>query len=306
MNEILLSFWTIIVLVAVGYILAKTGVTRPGADRALSRLTFNALIPALMFSTITRADPADVFSLTAAGIIATATILAVGYVLLGRYVLSMSGGDIAIGSLVASYVNAGNIGLAYMQAITGDITIIAPIMIFQLCVMVPIYFAVLDRVTGAGSGAVLASLTAPLTAPPVIAVFAGLTVSVLSIDLPDLVTRPISTLGGAAVPIMLLTLGISFYGQQLPPLSRSSAPLFVAVGLRTIVGPILAYGIGSLIGLSGSALLTITVAGAFPTANNIFVYAAKYETGIKLAREGILLTTIVSLPVTFAIAAVMT
>lgn len=203
MNEILLSFWTIIVLVAIGYFLAKTGVTRPGADRALSRLTFNALIPALMFSTITRADPDDVFSLTAAGIVATATILAVSYVLLGRFVLNMSGGDIAIGSLVASYVNAGNVGLAYMQAITGDITIIAPIMIFQLCVMVPIYFAVLDRITG-------------------------------------------------------------------------------------------------------SALLTITVAGAFPTANNIFVYAAKYEIGIKLAREGILLTTIVSLPVTFAIAAVMT
>ena len=44
---------------------------------------------------------------------------------------------------------------------------------------------------------------------------------------------------------------------------------------------------------------------ALPTAHNVFVYAATYDRGTLLARDVILLSTIVSVPVLVAVALVL-
>ena len=50
-----------------------------------------------------------------------------------------------------------------------------------------------------------------------------------------------------------------------------------------------------LLGARGEALMAIAIIGAFPTANNVFVYAHRYRSGVTMARDAVIITTVGSL-----------
>lgn len=300
MGQVIVSFWGIAVIMIIGYLLAKYGVTRQGADAALSRITFYSLMPALLFRTVSNADLSTAFTTGAIVSVSSAIILGAIFLTLSRYMF-ISGPDRTIGTLCSGYTNAGNIGVAYLMATTGDPSPVAPIMIFQLCFVTPIVFTILGRQTGRTHASFPTTIVRSLITPPVIGVLSGLAVAAFHIDVPDLISGPINQIASAAVPMMLLTLGISFYGAGIPKF-RESAPLLTACFLRCIASPALCFGLGLALGLEGVALQSITIAGSIPVANNVFVFAHRYGAGINLAREAILLSTVGSLIVTLGIA----
>ena len=51
-----------------------------------------------------------------------------------------------IGALGSSYVNAGNLGIPLAVYVFGDATFVAPVMLYQLLVLAPIAFVILDLV----------------------------------------------------------------------------------------------------------------------------------------------------------------
>ena len=55
-----------------------------------------------------------------------------------------------IGTLCASYTNAGNLGLPIAAAIMGDMTWMAPIMLVQVGLLQPLALALLDTRASAG------------------------------------------------------------------------------------------------------------------------------------------------------------
>lgn len=298
MVDILISFWAIVAVMGVGYLLAKFKITRDGADAALSRITFYALMPAMLFRTVVHADLSTAFSWGAFVSVSSALILA-GIFWLASARMDIRGPERTIGSLCACYTNAGNIGVAYLMATTGDASAVAPIMVFQLCIVTPIVFTILGRQTGRTHTSFLSSVGKSFLNPPVIGVIAGLVVGLTGWDVPRVIAGPVNYLADTAVPLMLLTVGISFAGARLPSLN---GPLVTACVLRSIASPALCFGIGYLVGLEGLALQSITIAGSIPVANNVFVYAHRYGTGVKFAREAILITTFASLIVTLLIA----
>lgn len=304
MADIALSFWALFTAIMVGFALARTGVVGPGADAGLSRLAFAACIPALMFLTVAGAEPSDVFSLGSAVNIAVAIILFVGYWIISGH-FGVRGAERTIGCLVSSYINAGNIGIAYLIVVVGDPTQAAPVVMFQLCIVVPIVFTILDRQTGRTGMSVKKMILSPFLNPPVAAVFAGLVVSLTGVSLPQVVTRPIELIAQPTVPLLLISLGISAANAKLPRISREEAPMFAAVVARCAGGPLLSWGLGTAVGLSGTELLAVTIVGALPAANNVFVYAHRYGRAVPMARDGVLLTTFISLPVVLLIAALM-
>ena len=148
MGDVIVAFWSLIAVMIVGYLLARYNVTRPGADKALTRICFAGAMPAMLFNTVASSDPAEVFSAGAAANVLGAVILTTTYAIVARYVFKLRGGEVTIGALCASYTNAGNLGVAFLVAVAGDAAASAPIMVFQLCVMVPIAFAILDPADG--------------------------------------------------------------------------------------------------------------------------------------------------------------
>src|SRR5699024_12696702 len=87
---------------------------------------------------------------------------------------------------------------------------------------------------------------------------------------------------------------------------RTAREMRLATALNTIAHPALAYLLGTFVlQLSPSQVFALTVLSALPTAQNIFVYALRYNSGIPPARSTILTTTALSIPVLLAIAALL-
>jgi malonate transporter and related proteins len=94
---------------------------------------------------------------------------------------------------------------------------------------------------------------------------------------------------------------MSLHGAPRPASGDGAGQVWLAVLLKTLVQPALAYALGRWVaGLDGVALLAVTVTSALPTAQNVFVYASAYDRGTLLARDVVLLSTVLSVPVLIA------
>ena len=68
----------------------------------------------------------------------------------------------------------------------------------------------------------------------------------------------------------------------------------------------IAWSVGHLVfGLDGTALFGVVLLAALPTAQNVFNYAQRYDSGVTLARDTVLITTIGSVPILVLAAALL-
>ncbi len=306
MSGVLSGFALLASVVAVGYLLGRFKVLGDGADAVLARLAFFVATPALLFTTLSGADLEAVFSASALVPLLCSTALAVAYALVARVAWRRPGTEVTIGALAASYVNGGNLGIPIMVFTVGSAAAVVPVMLFQLLVMAPVAFSVLDVLTGRITGSRLAVLATPLRNPVVLASLLGFVAAAGDWDLPFLVRAPVEMIAAVAVPVMLLAFGISLRGAPLPGRGEVTRTLWLAVGLKLAAGPVLAYTLAAgVFRLEGTALLAPVVLASLPTAQNVFVYAMKYGRSTALAREAILVTTFGSIPLVVAVAALL-
>jgi predicted permease len=304
MTGVLSGVALVAVVIAVGYVLGRLDVLGAGADAVLARLAFFAATPALLFTTLLEADLGVVFSPSALVSVVVAVLLALAYVTVSRGLWRRPGTEVTIGALAASYVNAGNLGIPILVYVVGSAAPVAPVLLYQLLVMAPIAFFVLDLLTGRRGASPLATALLPLRNPVVAASLAAFAVALSGWEPPALVLAPIEMIAAVAVPVMLLSFGISLRGAPLPGRGEVTGALWLAAGLKVLAGPALAYGLARLVfGLEGRDLLTPVVIAALPTAQNVFVYAMRYGRATALARETILVTTLAAMPVIVVVAA---
>jgi predicted permease len=117
---------------------------------------------------------------------------------------------------------------------------------------------------------------------------------------------PLTLIGNMSVPAVLLAFGISLCGSTLPGRGPDRHPVLLSVVLKSVGQPLAAWALAvGVFGLHGAPLLDVVVTSALPAAQNLFTYASRYRVGETLARESILLSTILSVPVLVVIAAVL-
>ena len=307
------------VVIAVGWLLVRTRAVPADADGVLTRVCFFAATPALLVTTLSRADLTAVVSRTTAVAVAAELVAIVSAWCLHRLVLRRSTAEATIGALASGYVNAANLGIPVAVLVLGDAATIAPILLLQLLVLTPATFTVLDAVTRRGNPSRLATLTVPLRNPLLWGVVAGTAANLGGVDLKEwgggYPAQGLEMLGRVAVPLMMLALGMSLAGAPRP--LRSPEPdasvrgagrrsgLWLAVGWKLAVMPGLAVVVGLATGLSGAQLLTPVVTATLPTAQNVFMYASRYGVGKDLARDTVLLTTAGFVPVVLLAAAIL-
>ncbi|WP_252975735.1 AEC family transporter [Janibacter melonis] len=299
----IVGFATILFVIAVGAGLAHVGVVDDRMIVTLGEVAFFAAMPALLVVTVSRID------LVGAGVnvVASASALAVNlvlYALVARLVWRRPAGEVVIGSLVSGYVNAGNLGIAIAAFVVGDVGVVVPTLLLQLLVVQPVALVVLDRLRGGAAGAA-AALRRVATNPLTVAAVIGSGVAIAGWPLPEVVEAPLTLLGGAAIPLMLLSYGAAL--RLSPPVGRSghTPEVALASGLKLAVMPVVAWAVASALGLEGPALLGVVLTAALPSAQNIFLHATRYRVGQDVARETILVTTVAALPVALVVAAVL-
>ena len=308
MGGVLEGFLVIGIVVAVGYGVGRAGVLGPHATRVLSRAAFFVATPALLFTTLARTDIGAVFSANLVVTAVTSALACLLYVPVGL-LRRRPAGEVAVGAMASGYVNAGNLGLPIAVYVLGGAAAVAPILVFQLAVLTPVFTTLLDVLPDSSGGerpSWLRTLLAPLRNPIAVATAAGLVVSGTGLRVPEPVGAPLQLIADLAVPGMLLAFGISLNGAERPGAGETGPSLWTVVACKNVVHPALAWLVGGpLLGLTGTALLAAVVCAALPTAQNVFGYAVRYDRGVILARDAALTSTVVAVPAMIAVVALV-
>jgi len=301
---VLIGFAIIVAIILIGYLTGRTGVLGESAGFVLSRLAFWVLSPCLLFTVLADADVHILFSylLPVSAIAALASGLV--FAVVARFLFRRAVPETVIGSLASGYVNANNIGIPVAVYVLGDAALSAPVVMLQLLVLAPVALTILD-LQDRKTTSVLRILAQPFTNPIIIGSLLGALVSIFDLTIPDPVLEPFRVIGAAAVPIVLLAFGISLHGKK--PLAPGTArrDVITATALKIVFMPLVAWGVGLLFRLSPTELFTVVVLAALPSAQNVFNYAQRYGRGEILARDSVLLTTVLSIPALLLIAALL-
>ncbi|MDN5822000.1 MAG: AEC family transporter [Brachybacterium sp.] len=306
MTGVLAGFFIVWSMIGVGWVVGRAGVLGPHGRYVMNRATFFIASPALVLVGLLESDVAEVLSLpmAVAGIsgLATGGIL----ILVVAVFTRRRGPDLVVTAISGSVVNGANMGFPIALYVLGDISHALPVILFQQAIYTPLYLFVLHRATeddAPGPAGVLRSIVAN---PTIIASAIGLLLVLAGVDIPAVALEPVRSLANMAIPAMLLAYGLSLYGSR--PLAKDDGYrglIALASSAKLLLMPIIALGVGLLLGLHGASLFEVVVMAALPTAQNVYVAAARYRASENLARDTVLITTIGTVAVLLLISAVL-
>ncbi len=204
-------------------------------------------------------------------------------------------------AMIAAVVigNNGNFGLPIALLALGRAGLDQAVVIFvtSLVVMYTVGPALLGSHGGVGD-AVLTVVRLPVAW----ALVAGLIVRTSGVTLPVGIARGVELLAQAAIPMVLIALGLQL-GQRSS--LKLTAPVLIAAAVRVVALPVLAAGLGLLLGLDGLALSSLILACSMPTAVNAFMLAREYGSNPALVASVVALSTLASLGTIAGVVAVL-
>ncbi|MFF2845145.1 AEC family transporter [Streptomyces sp. NPDC058001] len=305
MGGVLTGFAVIAVVIAVGYVIGRRGYLGDGGREVLTTLAFQVASPCLLFTTLARADLSVILSGRLL-VTAISTAVAAGVFVAVGVGCRWGVGRTTIGALCSSYVNAANLGIPIAVYVLGDASLVAPVLLFQLIVVTPTALTVLDLSGEGGRGPLWRRLTAPLRNPIAVSSLCGVGVAAVGWTVPGPVLDPLILIGNMSVPAVLLAFGMSLRGSAVPLRGAERGGVLLAVALKAVGQPCVAWVLGVWVfGLRGAALLDVVVTSALPAAQNLFTYASRYGVAERFAREAVLVSTVLSVPVLVLVAALL-
>ncbi len=301
MTGVFTGFAVVGLAVVVGYVIARIDLLGPHARHVLSRLTFFVLSPFLLFTVLATADVGTLFSALLPVSMITAAVIIGVYALVSALILRRRVGETVIGALSAGQVNSNNIGIPISLYMLGNAAYSAPVILFQLLVLMPIALSVLDAATS-GSRSPWRILRQTAKNPMLIGSALGVLVAVLGIDLPPIVFDPLHLIAGACVPVLLMSYGMSLFGQRVLTEPGRRLDVIIASALKLVAMPALAWLVATWFGMPADQVFIVVVLAALPTAQNVFTLAQRYGVGEILSRDVVFISTIGCLPVLFTVA----
>jgi malonate transporter and related proteins len=260
------------VLIALGYAARRVGWPGPRAWRAVERLTYYVLFPALLFTSLAGTSLARGGAVAVALAVATMST-AIASLFAGR-ALALSGPTfssviqgairpntyVGVGAALALWSNQG-VALAAV-----GLAVVIPI------VNVIAVMGLLRYAPNAGTSR-QPSLVASLARNPLIlSCLAGLAANAAGLHMPPWLTASLKILGQASLPLGLLAVGAAL---ELSALRSRWQAVAAACGLKLIVSPTLAAALLVLLGVHGTAFAVAVVYMGVPTSASAYVLAAE-------------------------------
>ena len=258
--------------------------------RALSGIAVYLLTPCLVLDNIAHSSllAAEVWQIVAMALLSSLVMVLIG-VGIGRGL--GFGRSLATGfALTVGLFNTGNYGLPVSDFALGAEGLQRAIIFFLATSVwtntVGIYVA--SRGTGTTRQALLNVFKAPL----LYAMAAGFILNLTHLSLPLPVERSVGLLSQATVPFMMIVMGLQLSRTRI---RGRLGPLALAVGVRLVIGPLVAVGLAALLGLSGLTRQVSILQAAMPSAVTSGVLATLFGGDAEFVAATILLSTLVSI-----------
>jgi malonate transporter len=144
MTAVITALGTMAVIIGAGWLLGHRGTLGEIGLPVLARVCFAVATPCLLLGTVAHANLHLLLSRSALVTALSTTTVALVAVVVLAFLWRRAAPDVVVGTLAASYVNAGNLGLPLAVYLLGDAVAVVPPLLFQLLIIAPIAFTVLD------------------------------------------------------------------------------------------------------------------------------------------------------------------
>jgi predicted permease len=276
----------VFLIAGVGFLLARF----LGASvQTLSRIVFYALVPCLVFNLLVRSSMTPLqFGRTA--ILAVLVAATMGLVSrLAAVPLRLSRPEQSAFLLVVMFSNSGNYGLPVVLFAFGAEALAHASVFFITGSVMTYTIGVFLAAAGRRSGR--QALAGVVRVPAIYAIAAASVVLIGGIRLPVAAIRPIGMLSDAALPMMVLVLGMQLERATIP---ERPGVVAAAVGLSLLVAPIVALGLAWLLGVVGPARQAGVVLASMPAAVVTTILALEFEVAPVFVTSVVFMSTLLS------------
>jgi malate permease and related proteins len=276
----------IFVIAGIGFLMAQ----RFGADvKTMSTVSFNALSPCLVFYQLVTAKVSGAQSWRVAlfCVLLTVAIGVAGG--LAALALRLRGATLSTFLLVVMFSNSGNYALPVVLFAFGRESLAFASVYFVTSAILVYTFGVF--VAASGRGSIRSTLLGIARVPAVYAVAAAVTMLAAGATLPLAVMRPVGLLNDAALPVMVLVLGMQLERARLP---AHPAAVTAAVVLSLVVAPILAFPLSATLGLAGAARQASIIEASMPSAVITTVLALEFDLDAGFSTSVVMFSTLLS------------
>lgn len=256
---------------------------------ALNRVALYAAVPALVFSSLSTSEVsfADIGVLLGANSLFLIGMGVIAWLVASPFERSTKRGLMA----TSMFGNAANIMLPVTLFAFGDAGLQRALVLYVFSAVA--LFTLGPLVLGARRGASRWRFLASVLRLPVLwAALLGAAVNALGWSVPLSLVRGVELLGSAAIPVVLISLGLQI---QRTGLRVPSAANLLGAALKLVLGPVVGYATGYLIGARGLDLAVLTLLAAMPPAVNTFMLALEFGADSEEVARTVILSTLLAI-----------
>jgi hypothetical protein len=272
-------------VVAPVFVVALVGLAwaRSGAhfdEASISRLVLNVGVPCLLFRSLTTLEVSPFQLAQMAGLtVAVMSLFAIGGLAVLKALRLPS--HTFLGPLI--FTNSGNIGIPICLFAFGETGLALAMTYFAVSA---IFHVSLGGPLFAGTFSWRPFLRSPLTWAVAITV----PVVAFGVPVPDWLSRTTSLLGDIAIPLMLLTLGVSLSKMHPDSVGRSILLALVRFGLGVAAG----FLVATVFGIEGLPRKVLILQAAMPVGVLNYLFAHRYGRSPEQVASLVLVSTLLS------------
>lgn len=297
----------IFIMIGVGFVLNKIKVLPEDANTHISKLVVLVGTPCLLFSAIVQKElNEETMSVTIQ--IGLATIIFFTIVTIAAYAFLRvfrlkEDKDAGVYLALMTTINGSFMGFPVMKAAFGTeglyLMVIAN-MIFNVYLY---SFAIIQIKYGSEEKESFKETMKSICNPCTIASLLGFACLLMHVKLPDIIMDPIVQIGDIAVPLSMLSVGISIGNSKVAEIFKNKKLLMVC-GAKLLIWPAITFCVVMFTDLSVMVKCVMILMSTLPPAVSTGVIVRKLGRNAKLASEGIILSTmfsVVTIPGVFLI-----
>lgn len=271
----------VFIVIAVGMILGRTLQLEL---TSLNRAALYGAVPSLVFTTLatTELSTSNLRVLVGGQVLFMLTMALLAYLVSGYLNSAARRGFIA----TSVFGNSANMMLPVSLFAFGEAGLERALVLFVLSSVTLYTFGPLV-LAGSQSWRTL-PITDALRLPVIWAALAGIGLNALDATLPAGVMRGLGLLGDAAIPFVLLALGMQM---QLAGMAKPTYVNWVGAGFKLVIGPLVGYTVAWTVGARGLDLAVLTLLAAMPPAINTFMLALEFGGDVEEVARTVTLAT---------------
>lgn len=285
LNALLTVIVPVVLVAGTGAVLGRR---YPLDSATISKISLQALTPALALHTLltTQVTPRAMAQVAVAFLAVTAVGVLLG--LGGAALLGLGAPQRRAVMVTGSLGNTGNMGLPIALFALGQVGFEQSVLLFIASVVIGFFLYPLVYGSAGGVGKAVATM---VRMPVMWAMALAVVLRVLGLRLPTGVMSGVELLGSAALPMVLLALGIQLGASGRP---RITPAVLLATAIRVLVMPALSVPVGLALGMHGLPLQSLVLASAMPSAVNAYLFAVEMDGDVRTVGDTVTVTTLLS------------